>query len=886
MRGGPALAAFEARPRGFRRHVPRLAGWVALATALIVPPALRAQAGAASPAARDGLGLMTDQETFQVGDFSGEEHQRPEMGCELSDFGSWYDAAYSGGVNRLWINSVREHTYDQVGFNTTQDVGLVALFLRTPSGRVIDGSRGDCRVEWYPYGWTARTVEGNLRIESTVAFIRFNTLALITDIANRGERDAEFEPAVLVADRSEYDGMKGGLIVGMSDHGRVAWRNRRVGRSSDPNDYTDSLRIGSSLGALRVAFLRAALTTARGDGLEKALRLSWTSALSASAGSAVAEAGSIRLAPGGHRTFAFYVAAGADDRAAEEAAVRAEVDFATAGCGGVLRRVREDWGGYLAGLPKLKDPTPDQLKLYYASALALRTNRVILRRPPPEAWAGGSGEAIMPATAGSACLGKGAVSYSASFPGRGAFNLFFQSDACWNVLGYLDVNADWAEGHAVPMLVPPSIIMDPHFFWSIWEIYSRLPDAGRQKALAARVYPLLERAYRTWTTRIDVDHNLLCSTPNNWDDSPRADLLFREAADVPGQWNSWWTDWVNFSRDRFLEDPAASSQLAYGTVVLARLARILGRPAEAAAWERRFQRHVKAVDTLWDEQKGYWIVTYRHSLKDAVLTSSIIYPIFTDVCRDPARIRRVIEQHLLNPREFNGRYPVPTVAYDDPRYYHQKPPRADQPGGLWRGNIWMPEAWIVVKGLYKYGYQAEAESMAGRLVAMMAGQGPFTRDHPQFACVPAEYYDSRTGEGRNNRRFSWSSAVAMEFLLGNYQNERVLGANPDRDRAVDGHVREIFDFGTGLSLFRVRTQKRVFPVLHMKSTDGRPIEASSAVAFVFEDPAGNFEGGSVAFTADARRWSVRDAAGKAVVPGPDGFCSAAFGEWLALIRRD
>ena len=173
-----------------------------------------------------------------------------------------------------------------------------------------------------------------------------------------------------------------------------------------------------------------------------------------------------------------------------------------------------------------------------------------------------------------------------------------------------------------------------------------------------------------------------------------------------------------------------------------------------------------------------------------MLTSSILYPVFTDVCRDPARIRRVIESHILNPAEFNGPYPIPTVAYNDPRYYKQKPPRTDQEGGLWRGNIWLPEAWIIVKGLYKYGYEAEATDMAHRLTGMMSHQAQWSKSNPQFACVPAEFYDSRTGQAQNIRRFSWTSAVAMDFLLGNYQNERVLGTNPERDRAINGHLRE------------------------------------------------------------------------------------------------
>jgi len=64
-----------------------------------------------------------------------------------------------------------------------------------------------------------------------------------------------------------------------------------------------------------------------------------------------------------------------------------------------------------------------------------------------------------------------------------------------------------------------------------------------------------------------------------------------------------------------------------------------GKDQEAADWEKRFQQHVQAVDTLWMKRRAIGSVTYRHALKDTVLTSSILYPVFTDVCRDPARIR-------------------------------------------------------------------------------------------------------------------------------------------------------------------------------------------------------------------------------------------------------
>ena len=176
--------------------------------------------------------------------------------------------------------------------------------------------------------------------------------------------------------------------------------------------------------------------------------------------------------------------------------------------------------------------------------------------------------------------------------------------------------------------------------------------------------------------------------------------------------------------------------------------------------------------------------------------------------------------------------------------------------------------------------------MVLRLLNMMSDQAASVGPYPQFAHSPAEWYDSRTGLGQNNRAFSWSSAVAMDYLLGNYQNERVIGSNPERDRVIQGHVREIFDFETGDSLFKVETTKTVFPVLKMKTADGLPIERSQRVVFSFSDPGGNFVKSTIPFRMAEDRWKVQVAAtGRAVPRGEDGWYHVPLAVELALVPR-
>ena len=806
----------------------------------------------------DLLGFMRDQELYLVPDFEGDLLRRPALGSECSDFGSWYDIAYSGGPNRFYVGSVRQG----VGpgnefFNTPRDVAQLALFLVSGHGEVIGADDRLSTATWLPYGWRTSTRQAGIELDSATFFSAFNTLIVYGGVRNSGPAPIELRPALLITARSSYGKSAGGRVIGgVGGKATVTLGNTRTGPNTSPPLYTDTLAARAAVGPTVATFVPRYLSAARGPELAAAVADASGAAIDGSEGSAILLSAPLLLQPGETRGFSFVVAASdAADEAVRNCEAASQIDPAAS-----LARVEGDWNRFLAGLPALAKPSYAAAKLYYSSAIALRKNHWVMTQE--------------------------GTRYDASFPARGGFNYFYQSDSCWNLLGYLDFHPEWARGHAHPILVPPCEIMDPHFFWSMWELYSRLPDPVERRAFAEDVYPLLQTAYRDWTTKLDLDGDLLVATPNNWDDNPRYDLIFKEVPYAPG-WNSWWNDLVACCRDHQLDDPAPSSQLGYGAVVLERLARILGRDSEADGWARQIRLHRRAVDTLWDEARGYWIVTYRGTQRDAVLTSSILYPIFTDTCRDPARIRRVVEQHLLNPAEFAGEFPVPTVAYHDPRFYHQKPPFENQPGGLWRGNIWMPETWIIVKGLFKYGYEAEAEAFAGRLLDMMARQADSVGRWPQMRFSPAEWYDARTGLAQNNRAFSWSSAVALEYLLGNYQNERVLGANLERDRAVHGHIRELFDFATGRSVFRVEASKPVFPVLALRSTDGVPILQSRRIEFSFLDPAGNFADAPIRFSLDAARWNLVDAAtGRVLDRDSSGSFSATPEQALLLLGKN
>ncbi|HEV2436699.1 MAG TPA: hypothetical protein VG077_11935, partial [Verrucomicrobiae bacterium] len=103
------------------------------------------------------LDFMKDQIAYLAPVLQGDQPQKPVMGCELSDFGSWYDIAYSKGINGFMLGSVRQGVGpDNEFFNTARDVGVISLFFQTAGGERIFGD-GKVVVTWYPYGWRTLT---------------------------------------------------------------------------------------------------------------------------------------------------------------------------------------------------------------------------------------------------------------------------------------------------------------------------------------------------------------------------------------------------------------------------------------------------------------------------------------------------------------------------------------------------------------------------------------------------------------------------------------------------------------------------------------------------------------------------------------------------------
>jgi len=162
----------------------------------------------------------------------------------------------------------------------------------------------------------------------------------------------------------------------------------------------------------------------------------------------------------------------------------------------------------------------------------------------------------------------------------------------------------------------------------------------------------------------------------------------------------------------------------------------LGRPSATPA----------LVERLWDERRGLFVDEAQPgAIRPAPITWASLAPLaLPDL---PEAIgRRLVEQHVLNEREFLTPVAPPSVAACEPSY---------EPGGgrgpirrYWRGPTWVNSAWLVWLGMRRLGYEKEARRLAEGVIAAVEREGL------------REYYDPRTGRGLGAKDFAWSALVA------------------------------------------------------------------------------------------------------------------------------
>lgn len=180
---------------------------------------------------------------------------------------------------------------------------------------------------------------------------------------------------------------------------------------------------------------------------------------------------------------------------------------------------------------------------------------------------------------------------------------------------------------------------------------------------------------------------------------------------------------------------------------LSRLYKELDNTAQSDLFKRIADKAERSLlDKCWDENDNIFYSLYSNSEKKAkVKTVASLVPLLLEGLKG-TRLKKLINNHVLNENEFWTPYPFPSVSKDEPYYYPNDTP-IYKIKLLWRGPTWLATNWLVIKGLQKHGFHSVANGVIHRTLEMIEKEG--------FR----EYYNPETGKGYRRENFGWSTLI-------------------------------------------------------------------------------------------------------------------------------
>lgn len=140
-------------------------------------------------------------------------------------------------------------------------------------------------------------------------------------------------------------------------------------------------------------------------------------------------------------------------------------------------------------------------------------------------------------------------------------------------------------------------------------------------------------------------------------------------------------------------------------VAMSILADKLGYAKDAAMYREKAAALKEKIQTqMWSASAGTFLnIDARTGKKIDILTWTNFVPLWAGVATAP-QAKQMIEEHLLNPKEFWAPYGIRTLAPNQKLY--------DPVHGYWRGPVWILPNYLLMHGLMNYGYNQQALELA------------------------------------------------------------------------------------------------------------------------------------------------------------------------------
>ena len=220
--------------------------------------------------------------------------------------------------------------------------------------------------------------------------------------------------------------------------------------------------------------------------------------------------------------------------------------------------------------------------------------------------------------------------------------------------------------------------------WSEWCHYQSSSDEDR----LACVFPVLLayhrwlRMHRTWQDGTYFSSGLGCGMDN----MPRLGGSYE-----PSQHHGHMS-WID-----------STAQAALSAALLVRMGTVLNRENEVSDEAAEYDRLKQWVRTVsWDDERGFCFDVDRSGKRTGHRHLGSFWSLLAGLLDDECARR--LAAHLDDERAFKRPHRPPCLAADEPGY--------SPTGSYWRGSVWPPTTWLVLKGLERYGLDDLAHDIA------------------------------------------------------------------------------------------------------------------------------------------------------------------------------
>ena len=367
--------------------------------------------------------------------------------------------------------------------------------------------------------------------------------------------------------------------------------------------------------------------------------------------------------------------------------------------------------------------------------------------------------------------------------------------------GYICREIDEATGRDIFTRFDPASTGPNVMAWCEWEYYKNFGDRER----LAKVFPCLMayhewmRENRTWRDGTYWSSGWGCGMDN----LPRLQEGYHEA----------------FSNGKMVWNDACFQELM-NCRLLTEMAAELGREADVSSLEEERELLLKTVnETLWDEKTAFYYDLWKNGELNGVKHIGAYWALLAQALPDEARAERFIE-HLTNENEFAVPFMIPALSADHPEFQKN--------GSYWKGGVWAPTNYMVLRGLDRYGKFGLSHRIAcnylQNVVSVFNDTGTVFENYAPF---PDENGKPFKGEPAKPDFVGWTGLAPISVLF-----EYVFGIKPEAEKnLIRWHVDlterfgvENYPFGRDATLSLIceaRENAQAEPEVHISSD--RPV---------------------------------------------------------------